>query len=93
MMTNLKTSKKFNKKEPPIKPSKIYLNELNELIIKEEIDIDRNLFKNYVNVQMPSELLKNLYNLNDEKKNNLLVNKIKSGLSDLTNDIKKMSED
>ena len=42
---------------------------------------------------MPSELLKNLYNLNDEKKNDLLVNKIESGLSDLTNDIKKMSED
>ena len=69
------------------------MNELNELIIKEETDIDRKLFKNYFNVQMPSELLKNLYNLNDEKKNNLLVNKIESGLSDLTNDIKKMSED
>ena len=69
------------------------MNELNELIIKEETDIDRKLFKNYFNVQMSSELLKNLYNLNDEKKNNLLVNKIESGLSDLTNDIKKMSED
>ena len=65
------------------------MNELNELIIKEETDIDRKLFKNYFNVQMPSELLKNLYNLNDEKKNNLLVNKIESGLSDLTNDIKR----
>ena len=34
-----------------------------------------------------------LYNLNDRKKNNLLVNIIKSGLSDLKHEIKKMSED
>ena len=38
-------------------------------------------------------MLKTLYNLNDRKKNNQLVNKIKSGLSDLENEIKKMSED
>ena len=34
-------------------------------------------------------MLKSLYNLNDRKKNNLLVNTIKS---DLKNEIKKMSE-
>ena len=38
-------------------------------------------------------MLKALYNLNDRKKNNLLVNTIKIGLSDLKNEIKKMSED
>ena len=42
---------------------------------------------------MPSVMLKHLYELNDRKKNNLLVNTIKSGLSDLKNEIKKMSED
>ena len=42
---------------------------------------------------MPSVMLKNLYKLNDRKKNNLLVNTIKSGLSDLKNEIKKMSGD
>ena len=35
------TSKKFNKKEPPKKPTKTDVNELNELIIKEETSIDR----------------------------------------------------
>ena len=38
-------------------------------------------------------MLKNLYNLNDKKKNNKLVNVIKSGLIDLESEIKKMSED
>ena len=37
-------------------------------------------------------MFKTLYNLNNRKKN-LLVNIIKSGLSDLKNEIKKMSED
>ena len=38
-------------------------------------------------------MFKTLYNLNNRKKNNLLVNIIKSWLSDLKNEIKKMSED
>ena len=37
-------------------------------------------------------MFKALYNLNDRKKNNLLVNTIKSGLSDLKNTIKEMSK-
>ena len=67
-----------NEKEPPIKPTKTDVNELNELIIKEETGIDRELIKNYFSFQMPSAMLKTLYNLNDKKKNNLLVNTIKS---------------
>ena len=43
--------------------------------------------------QIPSELLKTLYNLNDKKKNKELVNKIKIRLNDLKNEIKKMAED
>ena len=38
-------------------------------------------------------MFKTLCNLNDRKKNNLIVNTIKSGLSDLEYEIKKMSED
>ena len=38
-------------------------------------------------------MFKTLYNLNNRKKNNLLVNIIKIWLSDLKNEIKKMSED
>ena len=87
------TSKKFNKKEPPIKPTKTGANKLNELITKEETDIDRELFKNYFKFQMPTAMLKTLYNLNDKKKNNLLVNTIKSSLSDLKNEIEKISKD
>ena len=42
---------------------------------------------------MPTVMLKTLYNLNDQKKNIILVNTFKSGLSDLKNVIKKMSKD
>ena len=38
-------------------------------------------------------MFRTLYNLNNRKKNNLLVNIIRSGLSNLKNEIKKMSED
>ena len=87
------TSKKFNEKELLKKPTKINVNELNELIIKKETNINRELFKNYFKFQRPTALLKTSYNLNDRNKNNLLVNTIKSGLSDLKNEIKKISED
>ena len=79
--------------EPLKKSTKTDLIELNELIIKKETSISRELFKDYFKFKMPTAMLKNLYNLNDEKKNNLLVNAIKSGLSNLENEIKKMSED
>ena len=87
------TSKKFNKREPPKKPTKTDVKELNELIIKKETGINRELFKKYFNFQMPTAMLKALYNLNDRKKNNQLVNIIISGLSNLENEIEKMSED
>ena len=35
------TSKKFNKTEPLEKPTKIYAEEFNELIIKEEVNITK----------------------------------------------------
>ena len=62
-------SKKFNEKEPPVKPTKTDVNEFNELIIKEETGINKELFKNYFNFQRPTELLEALYNLNDKHKN------------------------
>ena len=69
------------------KQTKTDFDELNEKIIKEEKEINKELFKNYFNFQRPTTLLKTLYNLNDKEKNNLLVNTIKSGLSDLRNEI------
>ena len=51
------------------------------------------LFKKYFSFQMPTEMLESIYNLNDKNKNNMLVSIVKSGLNDLKNEIKKMSED
>ena len=50
------------------------------------------LFKKCFSFQMPTNMLETIYNLNDENKNNMLVGIIKSGLSDLKNEIKKISE-
>ena len=69
------------------------MKEFNELIIKKETGINSELFKKYFNFQMPTAMLKILYNLNDRKKNNWLMNTIKSGLSDLENEIEQMPED
>ena len=68
------------------------MDKFNELITKEEKGINRELLKKHFNSQMPTAILKALYNLNDRKKNKELVNIIKSGLSDLANEIENMSE-
>ena len=69
------------------------MSKFNEVLTEEEKEINRELFKNHFSLQMPSIMLKNLYEINDRKENNLLVDIIKSGLSDLKNETKKMSED
>ena len=51
------------------------------------------LFKKHFNFNVPSALIKQLYETKNRKKNNELVNVIKSGLSDLKDEIKEMSED
>ena len=75
------------------KSTKTNFDGLNEQIIKEETEINNELFKNYFNFQKPTDMLKNLYNLNDKEKNNKLVNVIKSGLVDLESDFEEISED
>ena len=87
------TSKIFDKKEPPEKPTKTDIDECTEFIIKEETGINRELFKNYFSFEKPTVMLKNLYDLNDKNKNKKLVDVIKSGLIDLKNEIKRMSKD
>ena len=62
------------------------------MINKEELAINKELFKRYFNFQRPSETLTFVYNTNDKKKNNDLINVIKRGLSDLKNEIEKMSK-
>ena len=51
------------------------------------------MFKKHFNFVVPSALIKQLYEIKNRKKNNELVNVIKSGLSDLKDEIKKMFED
>ena len=42
---------------------------------------------------MPIVMLKAVYTINDRKKNNALVSMVKSGLSNLKNEIERMPED
>ena len=63
------------------------------MINKEEIGINRELFKRFFSFQMPSAMPKVVYNTVNWKKNRDLVNVIKSGLNDLKDEIEKMSED
>ena len=50
------------------------------------------MFKKHFNFAVASALVKQLYEAKNRKKNNGLVNVIKSGLSDLKDEIKKISE-
>ena len=68
-------------------------NDFNEWIVKKETDINGELFMKHFNFQNPSDMLKNLYQINDKKKKNKLVNVINSGLKDLKEEIKEMSEE
>ena len=82
-----------SEEETSEKLTKTDFDELNEQIIKEETEINEELFKNYFSFQKPTEMLKYLHDLNNKTKQNLLVKTIKSGLIDLKNEIEKMSED
>ena len=84
---------KWSLKKEKKKKKKIFdTNKFNKWVNKQETDINKELFKNHFSFQTPSALLKELYKTNDEEKNRLLVNVINSGLKDLKEEIKKMSE-
>ena len=51
------TSKKFNKKEPPEKPTKTDISEFSKLIAKEETDINKELFEKFFGFQRLTALL------------------------------------
>ena len=51
------------------------------------------MFKKHFNFLVPSSLVKRLHEIKYKNKNNKLVNKIKSGFSDLKDEIKEMSKD
>ena len=52
-----------------------------------------NYLKKYFSFQRPSEILKAVYTTKTRRTNEKLVNVIKTGLSDLKNEIKEMSDD
>ena len=66
-------------------------NEFNKWINKQETGINNELFKNYFKFQRPSDMLKSLCKANTSQ-NNELVSLINSGLKDLKEEIKNMSE-
>ena len=62
------------------------------MINKEETDLNNELLKKNFSFRRPSEMLKALYSTNNKRKNEKLVNLIKSGLSNLKNEIKEMPD-
>ena len=92
--TNLKLTDgyKYNSEDEEQQQTSKNFNKLNENIIKEVEDMDKEIFKIIFNFKKPSVMLKYFYNLNDREKNKKLVNVIESGLSDFKNEIEKMTE-
>ena len=86
-------SKKSYKKEPLEKATKDHASKFNEWVNGKERGINYELFKKHFKFQRPSDTLKSAYKINDKKKNSKLVNIIRSGLTDLKNDIEDMTEE
>ena len=80
------------KQQTSKRPTKDDVIALNKRIIDKGIDINKELFTKHFKIQSPSEMFKSIYQTNDKEKNNELVNVINSGLKDLKEEIKKMSE-
>ena len=69
------------------------MDEFKKYITEKEANINKELFNKHFHYQTPSELLKDLYKINDKEKNRLLVSVINTGLKDLKKEITKMSEE
>ena len=79
-----------SKKEPLKKPTKDDVSNSNEWVNKKEANINNEIFQRHFKFQRPSDILQLAYKANNKKKNSELVNIIKSGLSDLENEIENM---
>ena len=80
---------KFQKEEK----TRTDMDEFKKYITEKEANINKELFNKHFHYQTPSELLKDLYKINDKEKNRLLVSVINTGLKDLKKEITKMSEE
>ena len=86
-------SKNSDKKELPKKLTKDDWIKFNEWIKEKEKDINSELLQEHFRYQRPSDMLQDLYRINDKKKNNEPVNLTKSGLSNLKNEIENIDEE
>ena len=88
----LYSSEEEKEEQEEQKPTKVDYKTLIKQITDEETDINYEIFKKYFKVQRPSDMLMFLNKTNDTEKKNQLVKLINSGLKDLKEEIKKMSE-
>ena len=65
----------------------------NEQVNEKERNRNSEIFQRHFKFQRPSDTLKSLYRTNDKSNNSKLVNMLKSGLSDLKNEIEIMGEE
>ena len=86
-------SKMPDKKEPLKKSTKDDWIKFNEWVNEKEKDINSELFQEYFRYQKPSDMLRDLYKINDKYQSKDLVNVIKSGLSDFKNETENMTEE
>ena len=82
-----------SKKEPPKKLTKDDASNFNEWVNEKERGINSEIFQRCFSYQRPSDMLKDLYRINDKYKSNDLLNLIKIRLSDLKNEIENMGEE
>ena len=68
------------------------MSNFNEWVHRKQTGINSEMFQEYFKNGRPSDLLKDLYRINDKKKSSKLVDVIKSGLSDLKNETENMDE-
>ena len=87
------TSERLNKKEPLKKSTKYNWITFNEWVNEKEAGINSEVFPEHFRYQRPSDMLEDLYKINNNKKSNDLVNVIKSGLNDLKKEIENMGEE
>ena len=88
----LYSSEEEQEEQEEQKPTKVDYKTLIKQITDEETDINYEIFKKYFKNQRPSDMLMFLNKTNDTEKKNQLVKLINSGLKDLKEEIKKMSE-
>ena len=88
-----KKEQQTSKKESLKEPTKEDASNFNEWVNEKERGINHEIFQRHFKFQRSSDMLKFVYKTNNKKKNSELVNIIKSGLNDLKNEIKDMSEE